>query len=262
MSRKVGQLTFDDCRQRAGRGGPRPGAGRPPGPRPRVHHVRRPEFSPRHPAHVSLRLRSGLPSLRRRRFLRQLQPSLRRLREREDFRLVHYSVQRDHLHLIVEADSRWAFGRGMRALGQRVAHAVNRACRRRGPVLDGRYHLRVLSTPRQVRNALAYVLLNARKHGWGRGRRSARRGSTRHRPGDGSTAGAGPRRDRRQRVRRRLHSPERGCCGRAGFATGGSIRRRCRGDAGPRVEVGIGPGGSLSGCSRAIRVANLLQRLE
>ena len=171
VSRRVGQLTFDDCRQRAGRGGPRPGAGRPPGPRPRVHHVRRPEFSPRHPAHVTLRLRSGLPSLRRRRFLRQLQPSLRRLREREDFRLVHYSVQRDHLHLIVEADSRWAFGRGMRALGQRVAHAVNRACRRRGPVLDGRYHLRVLSTPRQVRNALAYVLLNARKHGWGRGRR-------------------------------------------------------------------------------------------
>ena len=164
------QLSFDDHRRRSGRGGPRTGAGRPPGPRPRVHHIRRPEFSPRHPAHVTLRLRRGFPSLRRRSFLRQLRPSLRRLREREDFRLVHYSVQRDHLHLIVEADSRGALGRGMRALGQRVAHAVNRTWKRRGPVLDGRYHLRVLGTPRQVRHALAYALLNARRHARGRGR--------------------------------------------------------------------------------------------
>ena len=170
VSIRIGQLTFDDCPRSSGRGGPRPGAGRPPGPRPRVHHVRRPEFSPRHPAHVTLRVRRGLPSLRRRSFLRQLRPSLRKLRLRPDFRLVHYSVQRDHLHLIVEADSRGALGRGMRALGQRVAHAVNRTRKRRGPVLDGRYHLQVLSTPRQVRHALAYVLLNARKHGRGRGR--------------------------------------------------------------------------------------------
>jgi hypothetical protein len=33
-----------------------------------------------------------------------------------------------------------------------------------GPVLFGRYHLRALRTPREVRNALAYVLLNVRKH--------------------------------------------------------------------------------------------------
>ena len=164
VNRRIEQLTFDDYRRHAGRGGPRPGAGRPPGPRPRVHHVRRPEFSPRHPAHVTLRVRRGFPSLRRRSFLRQLRPSLGQLRERADFRLVHYSVQRDHLHLIVEADSRGALGRGMRAAGQRVAHAANRTWKRHGPVLDGRYHLQVLSTPKQVRHAVAYALLNARKH--------------------------------------------------------------------------------------------------
>ena len=52
----------------------------------------------------------------------------------------------------------------MKAIAPRVARAVQRAFALSGPVLHGRYHLRVLRTPREVRNALAYVLLNARKH--------------------------------------------------------------------------------------------------
>ncbi len=66
--------------------------------------------------------------------------------------------------MVVEAAGKEALGRGMKAISARVARAVNRVFRRRGPVLFGRYHLRVLRTPREVRNALAYVLLNARKH--------------------------------------------------------------------------------------------------
>ena len=52
----------------------------------------------------------------------------------------------------------------MKSISARLARAVNRMYKRRGPVLCGRYHLRVLKTPREVRHALAYVLLNARKH--------------------------------------------------------------------------------------------------
>jgi hypothetical protein len=66
--------------------------------------------------------------------------------------------------LIVEADSERALGRGMKSLGARLARAVNRVFHRVGPVLADRYHARVLRTPREVRNALAYVLLNARRH--------------------------------------------------------------------------------------------------
>ena len=78
--------------------------------------------------------------------------------------MVHYSIQRDHAHLIVESAGKAALGRGMKSLSARFARAVNRVFRRRGRVLDGRYHLHVLRTPREVRNALAYVLLNARRH--------------------------------------------------------------------------------------------------
>jgi len=84
--------------------------------------------------------------------------------ERGTFRVVHYSLQSNHVHLVVEAAHRAALARGMVAVGSRLARAVNRVFGRRGPVLADRYHLRVLKTPREVRNALRYVLLNARRH--------------------------------------------------------------------------------------------------
>ncbi len=165
MPRTAKQLSFHDHRQRGGWGGPRPGAGRKPASkRPPVHHVRRPPI-PRHcPSLVTLRVRRGLPSLRCRRFLKAFRPSLRQACERGDFRVVHYSVQRNHVHLIVEAAGKEALGKGMKAVAARLARAVNRVFACSGSVLHGRYHLRVLRTPREVRNALAYVLLNARKH--------------------------------------------------------------------------------------------------
>ncbi len=165
MQQAPKQLSFRDHRMRSGRGGPRPGAGRPPASaRPPVHHVRRPPVPRQCPSHVTLRVGSGTPSLRSRCFLRQLRPSLREACERRGFRVVHYSVQRNHLHLLVESAGKEALGRGMKAISARVARAAQRAFGLSGPVLHGRYHLRILRTPREVRRALAHVLLNARKH--------------------------------------------------------------------------------------------------
>jgi REP element-mobilizing transposase RayT len=80
------------------------------------------------------------------------------------FRLVHFSVQRDHAHLIVEADDRVAFARGMTGLMVRLARAYNHAVRRRGRLWADRFHSRALQTPREMRNCLVYVLLNFKKH--------------------------------------------------------------------------------------------------
>ena len=74
--------------------------------------------------------------------------------------------------MIVESAGKKALASGMKSIGSRLAFAVNRVFGRSGPVLDGRYHLHLLRTPREVRNALAYVLLNARKH-WRQRRGSA-----------------------------------------------------------------------------------------
>jgi REP element-mobilizing transposase RayT len=165
MRRQPNQLCFTDHLRHTGWGGPREGAGRKPASRrPPVHHVRRDPVPGHAPAHVTLRVRRGLPSLRSRWFLRVFRSSLRQACERGDFRVVHYSVQRDHVHLLVEAAGKVAMGRGMKSVAPRLARVANRVFRRSGPVLHGRYHIRMLRTPREVRNALAYVLLNARKH--------------------------------------------------------------------------------------------------
>jgi hypothetical protein len=82
----------------------------------------------------------------------------------ERFRLLHFSVQADHLHLLVEADEPTGLAHGVQGLAIRVAKAINRRLARCGTVWADRYHARVLSTPREVRNALVYVLNNWRKH--------------------------------------------------------------------------------------------------
>ena len=78
--------------------------------------------------------------------------------------MLQFSVQDDHVHLIVEADDTQALRRGLRGLAIRVARAVNRALGRRGAVWGDRYHARALTSPRPVRHALVYVLMNLRKH--------------------------------------------------------------------------------------------------
>ena len=90
--------------------------------------------------------------------------TLFRAASRAGFRVLHFSVQTDHVHLIVEADSKDDLRRGLNRLNCRVARALNRAWSRRGQVWADRYHARALATPREVRNGIAYVLLNFRKH--------------------------------------------------------------------------------------------------
>ena len=105
-----------------------------------------------------------VPSLPRKPLLRAFQRSLREVVGRPYFRVVVYSVQTDHVHLIVEAADKGALACGMKAVGARLAKAVHRVFGRTGRVLAGRYHVRVLKGQKEVRNALAYVLLNVRKH--------------------------------------------------------------------------------------------------
>jgi putative transposase len=86
---------------------------------------------------------------------------------RAGFRITHYSVQADHVHLIIEADDPTTLTNGMRSLSVRIAMRINGQVlrRSRGRVWGDRYHRRDLTTPSEVRNALVYVLANHLKHG-------------------------------------------------------------------------------------------------
>jgi len=159
------------------RGGKRKGAGRKAKldehGRRRMSHVARPAIDPRHPQHVTLRVSPELGWMRRLDIYLALRITLRAmLAHASTFRIVHYSLQNTHLHLIVEANDKAALTFGMRAFQISAAKRINASVsrrrrlltRRRGLVFVDRYHAEGLSSVRQVRNALSYVLNNWRRH--------------------------------------------------------------------------------------------------
>ena len=145
-------------------GGRRDGAGRKRGPRPKVAHRARPEHVARFPLHLVLRTVPGLPSLRRPVLFAAVRAAIEAGCSRFGMRLVHFSVQGNHIHMIVEAADKLSLTRGMQGLAVRIARAVNRAAGRSGKVFGDHYFARELRTPTQVRRAVRYVLDNAMLH--------------------------------------------------------------------------------------------------
>jgi len=130
----------------------------------RVPHETRPEVEGA--IHVVYRIRRGLPDLRTPRGLRRIEGAFRKGKERDGFALLHYSIQREHLHLMVEVKNRRKLSRGMQALGIRLAKALNSLWRRRrGGVFAERYFAVALESGRQMWRTVRYILNNGRKHG-------------------------------------------------------------------------------------------------
>jgi putative transposase len=129
----------------------------------RVPHRARPKHDENHPVHVTMRAGRLLPSLRKQMVFVAIRRALAKT-SREWFRVVQFSVQTDHIHMIVETVDTIALSRGMRGVSIRLARRINRAAGRKGNVFGDRYHARALGTPREVRHCFVYVLLNFRKH--------------------------------------------------------------------------------------------------
>ena len=150
---------------RGRRGGFRALAGRKPkAEADRKGHHPRPELAARFPVHVTMRRVAEGPPLRRGDCYRVLRQCFTEGKGRFGFRLVHFSVQGNHIHLICEADDRRALSRGMQGLTIRIARRVNKRLGRRGKLFAQRYHARILRSPSEVRHALVYVLNNRRHH--------------------------------------------------------------------------------------------------
>jgi REP element-mobilizing transposase RayT len=144
--------------------------GRPRNPDPertrqgRLRHNVRPHVCPRYPVHVTVKLYPPR-ALRFRAANRALRGVLCAVHDRRvGFRVLAYSLQSNHLHFVVEGDTHTAFLGGVRALNIRLAIRFNRVLGRRGRLFSEVHHRRELKTPREVRNAIAYVLLNHRRH--------------------------------------------------------------------------------------------------
>lgn len=148
------------------RGGKRAGAGRK---RARANwqdprHTTREHLDRRHPLHVMLSTRRDAPRLRQRRMYEAIRASLRHYVNRIDFRIVHISIQQNHIHLIIEAGNALMLTRGMQSFAIRTARAINRAADRTGKVFKFRYKAKQVRDRGYARNVLSYVLNNWRRH--------------------------------------------------------------------------------------------------
>jgi len=181
LNRQIGQLARGESVRRG------PGRPKKPG---SVSHAARPELTENEALLVTLKVKRGLPNLRSGGRFRAVRGALRDFRKLdfeeegavEGFRLVHFAVLGDHIHLVVEADSKVALSRGMQKLTMSMSRRLNALSVRRrggnlrprgalsvrpgwlGKVFGQRYHARRLRTPTETRNAIAYVLFNADKH--------------------------------------------------------------------------------------------------
>ena len=152
------------------RGGKRRGAGRKPkGYRASERHRARQAFRANQPIHVTLRIEPAIGNLRRRDAYHAIRRAMGTARA--DFRIVHISLERDHVHLIVEASDRIALAKGMYVFEMVAAKLLNKVVTRetgrlrRGRVFCDRYHAVVITSPKQMRNTICYVLNNWRRHG-------------------------------------------------------------------------------------------------
>ena len=147
-------------------GGKREGAGRP-----RVHerrtlpHGRRETFRTCYPLFVTIGALDHVPNLRGAFCLPIVEEAIASWKSRDRFRVVHYSVQSNHVHLIVEAPGgRAAVSRAMKGIKVSIARQINQLTFSSGTFWADRYHDEVLDSPRKVRNRVAYVLGNGRRH--------------------------------------------------------------------------------------------------
>ncbi|CAN5616506.1 hypothetical protein BH11MYX1_BH11MYX1_47150 [soil metagenome] len=117
----------------------------------------------RHPLHVTLRLRANVPAIARAWLMPMIRAAIKDS-QKVEFRIVEFNVLSNHLHLMGEASSTLWLSRGVQGLAGRLALRLNKKFERTGKVFATRFHARSLTTPRDVRNTLRYVLLDRKHH--------------------------------------------------------------------------------------------------
>lgn len=137
------------------KGGRRPGSGRK-----RIHskgvaHRSREKVTTRTPLHINFKYRTHIKN---KQCLKLLKKAIVNARS-HGLRIIHFSLQSNHIHLLIESESNEILTRGMRSLTVTMAKGL-----KAGRVQLERYHLHVLRTIREAKHAAEYILFNQQKH--------------------------------------------------------------------------------------------------
>jgi putative transposase len=128
-----------------------------------VNHMKREKVEAKFPIHITIKLKKGVVSLRGPKMVAAFKASLQKAKKR-GLKVIHFALETNHAHLFAESDGNHQLRSGMASFGSCFGKAARRVTGGKGSVFQGRYHLQVLKSPRQTKNAMAYVLLNHSKH--------------------------------------------------------------------------------------------------
>ena len=137
------------------RGGRRPGSGRKRIHSPGVSHRKRETLTKRTPQHINFNFNCRIQN---KQCLKLLKRSIEKA-QKLGLKIIHFSLQSNHVHLITEAENNQVLTQGMRALTITFSKGL-----KKGRVQLERYHLHVLKTLKEAKHAIHYVLFNEQKH--------------------------------------------------------------------------------------------------
>lgn len=137
-------------------------AGRPAIHDPGIRHVRRLKLKRPSSLHLTIKVREN-KDIQSKRILKALHHAIKRARLK-GLKVVHYTLEYNHVHLLVESVDNKILHKGMQAFGITITKAINKIKRTKGAVYKNRYHLRLINSPRQLKNVLHYIFTNGVKH--------------------------------------------------------------------------------------------------
>jgi hypothetical protein len=126
-----------------------------------IRHTRREEINAPRPLHLTIKLIRA--DVQNKTILKGLRHAIQRARM-QGLRIVHYSLEHDHVHLYAEASDNNTLGKGMKALGGSLVKKIHRHLGTKGSFYKTRYHLRILRSAMEVKHVLNYILKNGIKH--------------------------------------------------------------------------------------------------
>jgi REP element-mobilizing transposase RayT len=142
----------------------RKGAGRPAKNDKAIRHTARPFFTKTRSFMITVKVKKNKAEIRNKTVLHILKRAIQNAR-RQGLSVIHYTLEYDHAHLLIEAENNVMLGKGMQAFGVTFAKAINRARKQSGTVYKNRYHFSRITTPTQLKNVMNYIFTNGKKHG-------------------------------------------------------------------------------------------------
>lgn len=151
--RKGTQLTLKNIKR----------AGRPAKNDPGIRHSSRMKFSKLTSFHLTIKVRENKADIQSKKLLKALHHAIARARLK-NLKVIHYTLEYNHVHLLVETNDHRILHAGMQALGISFSKAINKVKSLKGHVYKHRYHQRKIGSARELKNVLLYIFNNGKKH--------------------------------------------------------------------------------------------------